>query len=298
MSGRHRSRKQTLASVAAVAVGYTLIRYGVWHLTRRRQKRDGRLGRLESRWTVVRGLRIHSRASDNIVPPDRPTVVLVHGLGVSSRYMMPIAEHLALDFQVFAPDLPGFGLSDKPSHILTIRELADALALWMKSLAVTRAAFVGNSLGNEIIVELALRRPEKVISLVLQGPTPEPAARNAPQQIWRYIATSPFEQPPLGWISATDYMLCGIRRFVRTFHYMLQDRIEEKLPKVQAPTLVVRGERDRIVSQRWAEEVARLLPNARLVVIPGAAHAINFSYPAAFRSVLVPFLCSKPPARL
>ena len=297
MLGRPRSRKRMLGSAAALTVGYTLLRYGAWHLTRAKQKREGRLGRLRSRWADVCGLTIHYRASQNIVPSDQLAVVLVHGLGVSSRYMLPIAEHLALDYPVFAPDLPGFGLSDKPAHVLTLRELADALAHWMEAVALTRAAFIRNSLGNEIIVELALRHPEKITCLVLQGPTPEPSARNAPQQVWRYIATSPFEQPPLGWVSATDYVLCGVRRFVLTFRYMLQDRIEEKLPRVQAPTLVVRGERDRIVSQPWAEQVAQLLPNARLVVIPGAAHAINFSYPAEFRDVLVPFLRSQPSAR-
>jgi pimeloyl-ACP methyl ester carboxylesterase len=240
---------------------------------------------------------MHYRASLEEVPGDRPAIVLVHGLGVSSRYMLPIAEHLARDFQVYAPDLPGFGLSDKPEHALTIRELADALAGWIDAIGLRRAAFVGNSLGNEIMVELALRHPEKVERLVLQGLTPEPAARNAPQQIWRYIATSPFEQPPLGWVSMTDYMICGVRRFVRTFRYMLHDRIEDKLPKVRAPALVVRGTRDQIVSQGWAEEAARLLPNAELAVIPGAAHAINFSYPVEFKQVLMPFLLAEEPAQ-
>jgi len=53
---------------------------------------------------------------------------------------------------------------------------------------------------------------------------------------------------------------------------------------------VVRGTRDRIVSQEWASEVARLLPDGRLAVIPGAAHAINFSYPWEFRRAIMPFL--------
>ncbi len=104
------------------------------------------------------------------------------------------------------------------------------------------------------------------------------------------MATNPFEQPPLGRIATTDYMICGIRRFVRTFRYMLQDRIEDKLPKVNVPALVVRGSHDQIVSQRWSEEATRLLRTARLVVIPGAGHAINFSYPAAFREAILPFL--------
>jgi pimeloyl-ACP methyl ester carboxylesterase len=233
---------------------------------------------------------MHALVSAEPVPSDRPAVVLVHGLGVSSRYMIPIAEHLALDFPVYAPDLPGFGRSDKPPHALTIRELADALAAWVDAAELSRAILVGNSLGNEIIVELALRHPEKVERVVLQGLTPEPGARNAPQQVWRYMATNPFEQPPLGWIAMSDYMICGIRRFVRTFRYMLQDRIEEKLPRVHVPALVVRGSHDQIVSQRWSEEATRLLPNARLVVIPGAGHAINFSYPAALQEAILPFL--------
>ena len=120
--------------------------------------------------------------------------------------MLPIAEHLARDFRVYAPDLPGFGLSDKPDHVLTLRELADALAAWMDAVGLSRAAFVGNSLGNEIMVELALRHLGKVERLVLQGPTPDPGARNAPQQIWRYIATSPFEQPPLDGIDASLFV--------------------------------------------------------------------------------------------
>ncbi len=264
-----------VGGAAALWLGYSLARLGAWHLSRKRQKQQGRLGHLESLWSMVNGWRMHALVSAEPVPSGRPAVVLVHGLGVSSRYMIPIAEHLALDFPVYAPDLPGFGRSDKPPHALTIRELADALAAWMDAVELPRAVLVGNSLGNEIIVELALRHPEKVERVVLQGLTPEPGTRNAPQQIWRYLATNPFEQPPLGWIATTDYMICGVRRFVRTFRYMLQDRIVDKLPKVNVPALVVRGSHDQIVSQRWSEAATRLLPKARLVVIPGAGHAIN-----------------------
>src|SRR3712207_9324005 len=109
----------------------TLFPYTTLFRSRERQKREGRLGRLGSRWTQVHGLKWHARVSLEPVPQDCPAVVLVHGLGVSNRYMLPIAEHLARDFRVYAPDLPGFGLSDKPDHVLTLRELADALAAWI-----------------------------------------------------------------------------------------------------------------------------------------------------------------------
>jgi 2-hydroxy-6-oxonona-2,4-dienedioate hydrolase len=57
-----------------------------------------------------------------------------------------------------------------------------------------------------------------------------------------------------------DYADAGVGRALRTFGRALADRIEDKLPLVQAPTLVVRGARDPIVPQAWAEEVSRLLP--------------------------------------
>ncbi len=281
--------QRKVAAVAAGVVTFAGLNWVMAQGSRRQRYADARLGRLESRWYEVQGLRMHALASTNLPRWRETPVVLVHGLGVSSRYMVPIARHLAPDLQVFAPDLPGFGWSE-PGHVLTIRQLADALAAWMDTAGLRRAMFIGNSLGCEILVELALRHPERVVSLVLQGPTPEPAARTASQQIWRYIVTGQYERSPLSWVSLSDYMICGVRRFVQTFRYMLEGRIEDKLPRVQHPCLVVRGTRDRIVSQEWAEEAARLLPNGRLTIVPGAAHAINFSSPREFRRAILTFL--------
>jgi pimeloyl-ACP methyl ester carboxylesterase len=70
----------------------------------------------------------------------------------------------------------------------------------------------------------------------------------------------------------------------------LNDPIEQKLCQIVAPTLVVRGTRDAIVPQRWAEEASDLLPNGRLVVIEHAAHTINYSQPAWLVEVIWPFL--------
>jgi pimeloyl-ACP methyl ester carboxylesterase len=56
---------------------------------------------------------------------------MVHGIGVASPYFVPTIKRLAPHFRVFAVDLPGFGLSDKPSRILTIAGLADALVAWL-----------------------------------------------------------------------------------------------------------------------------------------------------------------------
>jgi pimeloyl-ACP methyl ester carboxylesterase len=87
-----------------------------------------------------------------------------------------------------------------------------------------------------------------------------------------------------------DYWEAGLQRFRDSFRMALKDRIEDKLPRVQAPTLVVRGSRDPIVPQRWAERVTELLPRGRLAVIPGGTHTLNFAAPLELVRVVEPFL--------
>jgi pimeloyl-ACP methyl ester carboxylesterase len=208
--------------------------------------------------------------------------------------MVPTARLLAPDFPVLAPDLPGFGLSGKPKRVLSVPELADVLGAWMDAVGLSSAALVANSLGCQIVTDLAVRRPELVDALVLAGPTMDPNARNARTQIARWLRDWPFERPSLALAHLRDYALAGMNRSLRTFRSALADRIEERLPRVLAPTLVVRGERDPIVPQVWAEEATRLLPRGRLVVIPGGPHCVNYSTPKAFARVVGDFL--RPPA--
>jgi pimeloyl-ACP methyl ester carboxylesterase len=233
---------------------------------------------------------MHARVSVDPVPRDRLPVILVHGLGMSSRYMVPLARHLAPYVRVYAPDLPGFGLSDKPRHVLTVCELADALAAWMRAVGIERAAFVGNSLGCEVLVELALTNPACVERLVLQGPTPDPEARGIVRQIAGFFAIAPFERWSLAWVALTDYARGGVRRYALTLRSMIGNRIGAKLAQVEQPTLVVWGTRDYIVPYAFVMRITDLLPCARLAVIPGAAHGINYSHPRAFAEVLLPFL--------
>jgi 2-hydroxy-6-oxonona-2,4-dienedioate hydrolase len=251
---------------------------------------DERVGTVESRWVWVRGRPMHYRASVDRTPADAPVVVLVHGMGVSSRYMVPTAERLAPHCRAYAPDLPGFGKGYKPRRALTLRELADALVDWMDAVGLERAALVANSFGCQLLADVAVRRPERVACAVLQGPTIDPAARSFGAQIGRWLLNTPGEAPSQGLILLRDYRDCGIPRLLRTFRYALEDRIEERLPLMRMPALVVRGARDRIVSQEWAQTVAELLPMGRLVVVPRAAHTLNYGAPRELARVVRGFL--------
>jgi 2-hydroxy-6-oxonona-2,4-dienedioate hydrolase len=255
----------------------------------RNMKTDPRTGEPESRWTPVDGVRMHVRVSERPTTEVSPPVILVHGLVVSGRYMLPTLRHLALSCKVYAPDLPGFGRSEKPPRVLDVAALSDALARWMGAVGLGSAALVGNSLGCQIVADLAARHPELVEWIVLQGPTMDPRARSVPQQIARFLLDAPREPSSLLPIQLRDYLAAGPRRAWRTFVYALENRIEDNLPRVEMPALVVRGSRDPICPQRWAEEAAGLLPRGRLVVVPGAAHTLNFAQPAEFADLIREF---------
>ena len=245
--------------------------------------------RFVHRWRTLSWGSMHARAALKAAD-SMPPVILVHGLVVASRYMMPLAESLAPFRSVYAIDLPGYGLSEKPRSILSITELADALNEWMEVEGLVKAHLVGNSFGCQILAEFAARHPRRVDRLVLQGPTVDPEARTLWRQVWRIIRNSAREHPGLGRIMMTDYATAGVKRIVGTIRMALQDRIEHKLPYIDAPVLVVRGDRDPLVPQRWAERVCRLVPRGELAVIPGAAHTINYTDPEALIAVMKPFL--------
>jgi len=203
--------------------------------------------------------------------------------------MVPTAERLAADFPVYAPDLPGFGHSSKPSHALDLPALADVLASWMTSAGLESAAMVGNSLGCQVIAEFGHRYPERLIRAVLQGPTIDGYSRTNLRQFGRFVRDLPRERVPEYFINGHDYLRTGLHRGWETMQIALADRIEDKLPRLAMPVLIVRGAHDPIVSQRWVEDLVRILPNGRLIITQGA-HTPNFSEPDAFVSVIRPFL--------
>ena len=252
----------------------------------------GEPGRLTSRWRDVAGFRIHERYAPGPDGATLPPIVLVHGFGVSSRYFVPTALRLARHAPVSAPDLPGFGRSERPPRALRLPELVDVLAAHLDDSGFERVALVGNSFGCQLVAELAVREPERVAAAVLVGPTVDPRARTALRQLARLVATAVFEPPGLWLIVAGEYAVFGPRRALVTLREMLGDRIEAKLPRVPARALVVRGARDVIVPQRWAEEATALLPHGRLAVVPRRGHAVNYNAPRELKRLVVALLRS------
>lgn len=233
-------------------------------------------------WVEVAGRPMHARAWGE---RGRPEVVLVHGLSMSSRYLVPTAEHLASRLRVYAPDLPGFGASAAPERTLGVRGLADVLVEWAEAAGVGPAVFAGNSLGCQVLLDLAVRQPGRALGLVLVGPTGEPAVSVA--RLMARASADVFRERPALWpIIARCYLRTGPRRTWQTLRDLVDDRPEDRAPLVGVPAAVVRGARDVIVPHWWAERLAAELPGARLYTVPGAAHAVNFGAPWAVASAV------------
>jgi pimeloyl-ACP methyl ester carboxylesterase len=226
-------------------------------------------------------------------PPEiraRPPVVLVHGLVVASRMVAPLAALLAdRGLPVLAPDLPGFGDSAKPRHALSVPELADALAAGLRAAAAAPADLIGASFGCPVVVELAQRHPDLVRRLVLQGPGPDPAGRHPIRALWRQLADNRRERRSLRRIAYIDYAKAGLRRALANIRLCLAYRLEDRLPLLRVPVLIVRGGSDAICPQPWAERLARLPPDGRLIVVAGP-HVLSYSAPEVLAQAVLPFL--------
>jgi pimeloyl-ACP methyl ester carboxylesterase len=213
-------------------------------------------------------------------------IVLVHGFS-SSRSLKPLIRALGTRRPVFAPDLPGFGLSEPPIHQLDVPGLADALRRWLFDNELAPAIVIGVSFGCQVAVDLAARHPAAVDRLVLVGPT---EARTPARLALRWARNAPRASPRLAPTVVHDLIDAGPWRSVRTLRRARADPVEQKLGEIEAPTLVVRPERDHLAPAEWTERVAKLIPDAELIVLPKAGHSVRPRTAARLTALLVPFL--------
>ena len=240
--------------------------------------------KLRSVWTSIPSpvdadaLRLHAWVHDG-PPYASPPIVLVHGYGIGASYFLPLAARLAENAQVYAPELPGHGSSPHAARPLTIEQHADALAAWMSAWELRFALIVGHSMGSQVAVELAARHPDLAAGLMLIGPTSDAAARTGSALVLRALRNTAYERPGLGLLAARDFGRAGASVLAGEMRQLLDHSIEAPLLKVQVPVRVVRGEADRIVPQRWAETVTRIVAGPPPIVIPGWGHAVHYDDP-------------------
>lgn len=247
-----------------------------------------------------------------------PPVVLLHGLGASSyswRHTMPA---LAADHEVFAPDLPGFGRSEKPYDFdYSLTGLARWVTAFLDALGIAQCDFVGNSMGGATALVLAQDQPARAAKLALIG-TPFSAA-NKPWLLWpmrwpvvgglyeRLIG--PWAVPLIARAAFVDWSVID-RRMVEEYGLALKESggrravaqfIRNAIPPDAAervarfkdlphPVLVIRGEHDLVVDRAVSERFCREAKNARFLHLPGVGHAPHEEKPELVNAALREFL--------
>ena len=198
---------------------------------------------------------------------DPVPIVLVHGIATSSRGMEPLLRELGSRHATFAPDLPGFGRSDPRPRALDLTGLAEELRRWLLDNRLAPAVLVGVSFGSQVAIELASRHPAVVDRLVLVGPT-DPALRAKRSYALRWAISAPRLAPT----AFRNLLEAGPWQAKRALAQAREDPIAEKLAGIEAPTLIVRGGRDRVAPEPWTAELAERIPNARVHTLKRSGH--------------------------
>ena len=232
---------------------------------------------LRSTSSEVDGVRVHA-----LVGGEGPPVVLMHGFAVSGSYMRPLAQRLVADFHVLVPDLPGDGRPAASS----VPALAKRLAAWLEQSGPERPIVVANSLGCQVVTALAVSRPDLVGPLVLVGPSVDPTRRTARHQIFDLLRDSAREPAKLVAVAARDAATNNVAWLAAVARSALSDRIEQRLPHIHVPVVVVHGGKDPFVTRAWAEQAASLAPDGRLVVAPSEGHAVHFTDPECVAAIV------------
>ncbi|HVG28859.1 MAG TPA: alpha/beta hydrolase [Pyrinomonadaceae bacterium] len=277
-----------------------------------------RLGHAErSRFTEVGGVRVHYIEAG---AADAPAVVLVHGFAASNFVWHDTLVPLAgAGLRVVAPDLVGFGFSEKPRDgEYTIEAQARAVVRLMDALGIGRATLVGSSYGGAVAAVCALDYPERVRGLVLVG-----AISN--NEVKRRLVARLGSLRGVGEVFAPfvldarhlskrrrlraqtardgrDYDDLRVRAqlrplkaantqraILRTLRQWDASRVEREAARITQPTLLVWGARDTDVPLRFGERLHALIPGARLFVFETCAHLPQEERPAEFARLVADF---------
>jgi pimeloyl-ACP methyl ester carboxylesterase len=206
-----------------------------------------------------------------------PRFLLVHGLGATPAYFQPLAIRLAQDGVVYAPNLPGFGGTMRLPGTQSTSATADALAKVCTELGSGPYVVVGHSLGCQVVVSLVARHPTLAAGLVLLSPAPDPSEGPLLCQAVALAIDVPREPSALLKLMIPAMVSASPRYLLTSIRAMTRYSWTEDLGRIPVPTLVIRGGRDPLVSCQWGEMVTRMLPNARLIEVPGAPHGVNFT---------------------
>lgn len=241
-------------------------------------------------------LRIRTTPGPAALPgPARSPYVLVHGLGMTHRYLDRLRAELSTDADVHAIDLPGYGPDPRPGEHLGVEDHAGLITDALAALGVSSCTLVGHSMGVQFVTAAALRSPLLAERLVLIGPVVDRLRRTVVQQALALGQDTLRESPSANVIVCTDYFRTGLRWYLRQLAPMMRYPLERAVEQVGCPVLVVRGARDPVARHRWCRELSERAARGTLVEIPGQPHVVQHSAAPAVAAEIIAF--TRGPAR-
>jgi pimeloyl-ACP methyl ester carboxylesterase len=280
--------------------------------------------RKHQRWVTV-----EDRPVNVVDLGEGPPIVFVHGLGGCWQNwleQLPVfaAGRSSVSHRVVALDLPGFGRSPMPRERITISFYARVLDRVMDALGIDAAAVVGNSMGGFTTVELAIAFPQRVERMLLAAPAGVSNFGNPGGLRLARLLRSTRPIPTLlgSWLAANadavtrrpglrGRMLMGVAShpgrlpaqlvaeqvrgagkpgFLDALEAHLDYDFRDRLPEIVCPTLLVWGDRDRVIAVRDADVYTELIANARKVILHDTGHVPMLERPARFNELLEQFL--------
>jgi pimeloyl-ACP methyl ester carboxylesterase len=211
-----------------------------------------------------------------------PPVVLVHGLSGSWRWWSQVCQRLAERRLVYVLDLPRLGPR------LGAPELADWLGRWLESVGLRHVDVVGHSLGGLVAAELAANEPQFVHRLALVSPAGIPCGRPLPSRALQLLGTLYDVRERFPTVLG-DAVRAGPLGLLHGVVFVSTRDVRADLASVRAPSLLIWGERDRLIPVGIAAEWQRILPGSRLVVLP-CGHVPMWEVPDELTSSLSSFL--------
>ena len=240
---------------------------------------------------------------------DGPPLVFVHGAASDGRLWQPQLAALADEFTVVAWDEPGAGRSSDVPGDFGLADYANCLAALIEALALEPAHVTGLSSGGTLAQELYRHHPELVASLILvdtyagwKGSLPEQEVRSRVAGL-RQMLAAPDEEfdptlpglfagdPPAEFVPLLEQMAADVRpeSLVRLLLMMAESDQRDLLPRIGVPTLLIWGELDARSPLAVARQFEQALPDAKLVLIPGAGHVSNLEQPELFNEAVREF---------
>ena len=229
---------------------------------------------------------------------NEPAYILIHGIGVSHRYLARLHGVLAANAPTYSLDLPGFGGTPKPGRPLSVEDYGAFIAAALKTCGIDSYVLVGHSMGVQFAIEAALHAPDQISQLVLMGPVVDSRHKNVRRQSMALFLDGLLrESPSSNWIVISDYFRCGPRWYLTELPVMMSYRTEERLAGVGVPVLILRGSRDHVAGPDWALRLSRAVAQGRLVEIPGVGHVAQHMRPMAVADAIRSFVTATTPHR-